>query len=73
MPDFLDIPQLAKYLDAKPGTIRSWVFKRQIPFVKIGVLVRFERAAIDDWLEDRRHQAVDSSTLAERTDVRLDH
>lgn len=73
MPDFMDTPQLAAYLQVKEGTIRSWVHSRKIPFVKIGVLVRFEQDAIDAWIEARRHPMIDASTLAERTDVTLEH
>ena len=42
--------ELAKRLDVKESTVRSWVFKKQIPHVKIGRLVRFKESAIQKWL-----------------------
>jgi excisionase family DNA binding protein len=44
---------LAKKLDVKESTVRSWVFKKEIPFRKIGRLVRFSESAIQDWLKEK--------------------
>jgi excisionase family DNA binding protein len=47
----LDNEDAAHYLGCKPGTLRVWVSKRKVPFVKVGRLVRFRKADLDAWLE----------------------
>ena len=42
--------ELARILDVKESTVRSWVFKKEIPHVKINRLVRFPESAIKRWL-----------------------
>lgn len=64
--DLLTIDDVAEWMGVKPGTVRSWVFYRRIPYVKVGALVRFDRAELVCWLEEQRHPAIDASTLAER-------
>lgn len=64
--EILTVDQVSELLNVKPATIRSWVFHRRIPFLKIGGLVRFDRRDIDAMLADARHPAIDASTLAER-------
>jgi excisionase family DNA binding protein len=48
--------ELAKRLDVKESTVRSWVFKKQIPFVKIGRLVRFKEKSIQKWLDGKERR-----------------
>ncbi len=50
----LNITELAEYLSAKEASIRSWVYKRKIPFIKVGKLVRFKIEDIDKWLQTKR-------------------
>lgn len=45
--------KLAEMLDVKLPTVRKWVQKRIIPFVRIGRLVRFNLADVQTWLEPR--------------------
>lgn len=47
----MDVSEVAAYLNLKPSKIRKMVFRREIPYVKIGRLVRFKRQAIEAWLE----------------------
>lgn len=49
------IESLAKFLNVSPATIRDWVYKRQIPFKKLGRLVRFDPLDIQKWLETRSY------------------
>lgn len=51
----LSIDRLAEYLDVPPATIRDWCYKRQIPFVKVGRLVRFIPSDVQRWLSERSH------------------
>jgi excisionase family DNA binding protein len=54
MSDLLTIPQLAKKINLKPRTIKSWVEKRTIPFIKLpGGDIRFDPEYIENWLKIR--------------------
>ncbi len=48
-----DIKQTSEKLNVSEKTIRDWVYKRQIPFKKIGKLVRFHPSEIHQWIEER--------------------
>lgn len=47
------IAKLSEMLSIPEGTIRDWVYKRQIPFKKIGRHVRFEPSEIRRWMDKR--------------------
>lgn len=47
----LTVEDVAGYLGLKISRIRSMVFYKQIPIVKIGKLVRFDKDQIDEWYE----------------------
>lgn len=54
----LTVQELSLSLNAKESHIRQLVFRREIPFLKVGRLVRFDRATIETWLAskgDRSH------------------
>ena len=55
--DLSDIIQvtedLAQWLQVKPRTVYQWVHERYIPVVKLGVLVRFNPASVNEWLKTR--------------------
>jgi excisionase family DNA binding protein len=47
----MTVPQLAEMLAVSEKTVRKWVFRREIPFVKLnGKSVRFSRLAIQKWM-----------------------
>ena len=48
------IDRLAQYIDVSISTIRDWVYKRKIPFVKLGRHIRFKPSDISDWIQKRR-------------------
>lgn len=49
------VSRLAEYLDVPVATVRDWVYKRLIPFVKAGRHVRFEPSDVQRWLSERSH------------------
>lgn len=51
--NFLTIEDLSKWLMISEKTIRDWVYKRQIPFKKVGNLIRFVPSEIHRWIEER--------------------
>lgn len=57
-PSFIDnqlwsYTRLSEYLDVPIPTIRDWVYKRLIPFIKVGRHVRFKPSDIQSWLIER--------------------
>jgi len=53
--DVMTRAQAANYLGVKPQTLAVWATKQRhkIPFSKSGRFVRYRRADLDKWLEDR--------------------
>lgn len=53
--DLLDEKQAAEFLGVAPGTLSVWRSRGryQVPFVKVGHLVRYRRGDLDAWLESR--------------------
>ena len=43
--------EAADYLGCTEGTLRVWVSKKRVPYVKVGRLVRFRKADLDAWLD----------------------
>ncbi|MBN1621438.1 MAG: excisionase family DNA-binding protein [Endomicrobiales bacterium] len=53
--NYIDIIELSKYLSIKKSTIYDLVYKKSIPYIKIGRLLRFNRETIDQWIKQRTH------------------
>ena len=49
--------EAAAYLGCQPDTLRVWVSKRKIPYVKIGRLTRFLQRDLDEWIDTNRVSA----------------
>ena len=50
----LTVGELAKVLQCSVGTIRNWVWKGEIPIVRVGRrMVRFNAEEIRKWLSER--------------------
>jgi excisionase family DNA binding protein len=54
----LTIDEVAAWLGVNVRHVRRLVAERRIPFVKWGHLIRFERRAVANWLEQSRVDAV---------------
>jgi len=46
----LDITQLSEAINVKKKTIYDWTHKKQIPYVKMGRLLRFDLDDIEKWI-----------------------
>ena len=44
----------AVYLGCTPDTLRVWVSKRKVPFIKVGRLTRFRKRDLDEFLDNNR-------------------
>ena len=53
-PTLIGIDELAALLRIHKGTIYNWVYRRKIPYVKVGRLVRFDLAEITKYLDGCR-------------------
>lgn len=47
----LSIPEAAQYLGTTERHMRNLVFRRAIPFVKVGAFVRFKVSDLEAWIE----------------------
>lgn len=48
--NLVTIKELSLGLQVPEKTIRDWVYKRRIPFCKVGNLIRFRSSEIEAWL-----------------------
>ena len=60
------VKEVAGLLNMSERTIRDWVFRKQIPFLKVKGGVRFDLAAILEWLERGCHVDQDDYIQAQR-------
>ncbi len=51
---FIGIKDLGNYLDVSIKTVRHWTLMRQIPYFKMGRLVKFDLREIEGWLKDKK-------------------
>ena len=54
---YLSVEDLALYLSISKWMIYKYVKTREIPFIPLGRLVRFDRLAIDTWAEKKMIRA----------------
>lgn len=61
-PDLLNSHQAAQYIGVTPGTLEVWrcTKRYQIPFIKVGRLVRYRKSALDIFLDQ---QTVDAGRI----------
>lgn len=53
MEPVIDTRTAAQLLDVSPRTVERWVSDREIPFFRLGRLVRFRASELETWLQDR--------------------
>lgn len=47
----VSVETMARMLGVKPGTLRNWVARREIPFVKKGRATMFFPDSVQEWLK----------------------
>ena len=60
----LTIKEASEYLGITENALYCMVYRRQIPFVKIGKRLRFDKIDLDKWIE--KHTIPDSETMTEK-------
>jgi excisionase family DNA binding protein len=53
---FIGIKECSKYLDVAVGTLYDWVYKKKIPHVKLGRLVKFDLRKLEAWIKEKEVQ-----------------
>ncbi len=56
--ELITVPEAAAFFRVTISTIRAWVLYKQIPYVKVGRMVRFRRADCENLITARTVQAV---------------
>lgn len=51
MDELLDLKKASKFLGVRESWLRSRIFKKEIPFVKLQRLVRFRKADLENYIE----------------------
>lgn len=51
VPRYMTAAQVADYIGSTEPTIRSWTCRRKIPAIRKGRFVRYDRIAIDAWMQ----------------------
>lgn len=51
--DLWDIPRVASYLGVSRSTVRRKIEAGEIPYVRIGVLIRFVRSEVERWVREQ--------------------
>lgn len=57
----MNVDDTTMYLGLSVNTIRSWVRRRCVPYVKINGALRFDRKKIDSWIERNKHDDINES------------
>jgi len=55
----MNIKELAEYLQVDVTTLYTWSQKGKIPAMKLGVVWRYRKEDIDEWLEQQKIQPGD--------------
>lgn len=62
--EYLSIDNVSDYLNIKKKTIYAMTASMDIPYYRIGRLIRFKKDEIDAWMETRKVVKVDSDQKA---------
>ena len=55
MEKLLTIDQLCSLINLKKATVYDFVYRKRIPYVKIGRLLRFREDLIEEWLQQKTY------------------
>jgi excisionase family DNA binding protein len=61
LPRLVDIQSVAGSLGVSVRQVRRWVAEGQIPFVRVGHLIRFDPDDLNEWINARRVRSVKST------------
>ena len=64
---FLTVQQVSEYLQIKPATIYAKAEAGEVPYYKVGRLIRFKMDDIENWMDGQRREPIDVGKMARRT------
>ena len=64
MKEWMNISELSEYLSIKAKTLYALAGKREIPHYRVNRLLRFRKSEIDQWMEEKRKEVVDTGMVA---------
>jgi excisionase family DNA binding protein len=50
--NLLNVNEAAQLLGLKPATLRAWILRRKIEFVRVGRAIRIPRRAIEEFIQE---------------------
>lgn len=56
--EFLDLQEAAQFLKLKVTTMYGYTSQSQIPFIKRGKKLYFEKSKLEDWLKEGKHESI---------------
>jgi len=56
---YFTVEQISEYLGISTATVYRWTQLRQIPFLKMGRVLRFDIVAIEKWVKEFRREVMD--------------
>lgn len=56
--EFLDLQEAAEFLKLKVTTIYGYTSQSQIPFIKRGKKLYFEKSKLEAWLKEGKHESI---------------
>lgn len=56
MKQILTLRELCELMNVKPSWLKSMVFRKKIPFIKLGKHIRFEKDEVQKWIEEKKVQ-----------------
>lgn len=56
-PKLMNIDEAASYLSIKTSRLYTATRRRELPFMKVGRLVRFEKEHLDKWITEQHEEA----------------
>ena len=63
---FLTVREASRYLGVKPSSLYSMVEEKEIPHYRIGRLIKFTKADLDAFMEERRVDRLDLEKEAKK-------
>ena len=57
--------EVSEYMGLSTNTLYTWVSQRKIPFIKIGRLTKFDKEALDQWIDSNRKETKNFDLMPE--------
>ena len=61
----LSAHEVSEYMGLSTNTLYTWVSQRKIPFIKIGRLTKFDKEALDHWIDSNRKETKNFDLMPE--------